>query len=227
MKRIILWLTIITLLIGGIINASASDENDSFYGVWIASDQERNSTEALVSDLKDKGIDVSFVYSSDWENLASESCFYVTMGKYETQSEAEEQLPLAYEAGYADAYVRYTGPRISHRLYYLLFGVDPLTVQSSQIILNNVRVEDLSGEYIGDMTLFVDENTMFDETCGLEYFGHYREGDTPLSWFQYNMELIDNNPDDYWAAGPALLGVFEVSITGSHIDRFYGSYWWD
>jgi hypothetical protein len=90
-----------------------------------------------------------------------------------------------------------------------------------------VRVEDLSGEYIGDMTLFVDENTMFDETCGLEYFGHYREGDTPLSWFQYNMELIDNNPDDYWAAGPALLGVFEVSITGSHIDRFYGSYWWD
>ena len=27
--------------------------------------------------------------------------------------------------------------------------------------------------------------------------------------------------------GPALKGVFEVSITGDHIDKFYGSYWWD
>ena len=36
MKRIVLWLTIIMLLIGGIISAFASDEIDSFYGVWIA-----------------------------------------------------------------------------------------------------------------------------------------------------------------------------------------------
>lgn len=229
MKSIILWLTIIMLLAGSIISASASDEVDSFYGVWIASDQEKSNAEALVSGLKDKKFDAAFVYSSDWANLASESCFCVTMGKYETQSEAEKQLPLAYEAGYADAHVRYTGPRISHRLYYYLFGIgaDDLTVQSSQIVLHNVRTEDLSGEYIGDMTLIVDEDTIFDEKCEMMYFGHYREGDTPLSWFQYNMEMLNINPEEFWPANSALLGVFEVSVTGSHIDRFFGSYWWD
>lgn len=229
MKRIILWLIIIALFIGNMISASASNDNDGFYGVWIASVQERNVAEALVSDLKDKGIDTCFVYSSDWENLASESCFYVTMGKYETQSKAEEQLPLAIEAGYAEAYVGYTGPRISQRLYYFLFGVgeDDLTVQSSQIILHNVRAEDLAGEYIGNITLIVDEDTIFDASCELKYFGHYREGDTPLSWFQHNKEIINNNPNNYLVVGPALLGVFEVSVTGSHIDRFFGSYWWD
>jgi hypothetical protein len=90
-----------------------------------------------------------------------------------------------------------------------------------------VRAEDLAGEYIGNITLIVDEDTIFDASCELKYFGHYREGDTPLSWFQHNKEIINNNPNNYLVVGPALLGVFEVSVTGSHIDRFFGSYWWD
>ena len=48
-----------------------------------------------------------------------------------------------------------------------------------------------------------------------------------LRGLKYNMELMQSDPDLYAASGPALLGVFEVSVTGSHIDRFYGSYWWD
>ena len=31
----------------------------------------------------------------------------------------------------------------------------------------------------------------------------------------------------YMEKGPALKGVFEVGITGNHVDAFYGSYWWD
>ena len=24
-----------------------------------------------------------------------------------------------------------------------------------------------------------------------------------------------------------LMGVFDIDVTGNHIDRFYGAYWWD
>ena len=75
------------------------------------------------------------------------------------------------------------------------------------------------------MTLIVDEDTIFADSCDLEYFDNYREGDTPLSWFQYNMELIDSDPS--LIPPYPLVGEFEVSVTGDHIDSFYGCYWWD
>lgn len=201
--------------------ADLGQSDNAFYGVWIAACQEKNEAEALVSELNG----ASYVFSPDWENLGQEFGFRVTMGRYETQAEAEKQLPDVKEAGYADAYVEYTGPRLGHRLYYILFDVDEVTVQPSQVLIPIDRVDDLSGEYTEPMTLIVDEDTVFADSCDLEYFDNYREGDTPLSWFQHNMELIDSDPS--LIPPYPLVGEFEVSVTGDHIDSFYGCYWWD
>ena len=38
---------------------------------------------------------------------------------------------------------------------------------------------------------------------------------------------MEEDPDGYSTNGMPLTGVFEVGINGSHIDRFFGSYWWD
>ena len=56
------------------------------------------------------------------------------------------------------------------------------------------RVDDPSGEYAVPMTLIVDGDTVFADSCDLEYFDNYREGDTPLSWFQHHLELMDSDP---------------------------------
>ena len=61
----------------------------------------------------------------------------------------------------------------------------------------------------------------------MEYFEYYEEGDTPLSWFNKVNELRETDIDSYTSMGPALVGVFEVSISGDHIERIYGIYWWD
>lgn len=126
-----------------------------------------------------------------------------------------------------DATESYPGPGVGHRLYYYQFRTEELEVQPSQIILHDVKVEDLSGIYTGKMTLVVDEDTLFDESCDLEFFDNYRENDTPLTWFRHNIELMNSDPDQYMSPYLPLLGVFEVSVTGTHIDRYYGCYWWD
>ena len=73
----------------------------------------------------------------------------------------------------------------------------------------------------------MDEHTGFDPSGETEVFGYYEEGDTPLSWFKHNDELLQNDPDAYAMYGPAFDGVFDVIVTGNHIDAFLGSYWWD
>ena len=73
------------------------------------------------------------------------------------------------------------------------------------------------------MDLVIDTDTVFDESCETAFFDGYQEGDTPLEWIHHARELEDKEPD----RGPLLLGVYEVSLTGNHVDRYYGAYWWD
>ena len=75
----------------------------------------------------------------------------------------------------------------------------------------------------GAVSLIVDKDTVFDESANMDFFGNYEEGDTVLQWFNKNRgENIGENGDI-----PALVGIFDVGVMGNHIDRFYGSYWWD
>ena len=78
-----------------------------------------------------------------------------------------------------------------------------------------------------EMTLIIDEETEFDPSCNMSFFGNYEEGQSVLEWFLKNEELAQTDYDSYADKGPALIGIFDVTVTGDHIDRFYGSYWWD
>jgi hypothetical protein len=61
----------------------------------------------------------------------------------------------------------------------------------------------------------------------MQFFGNYEDGDTVVEWYKKNLELYRKDPNGYSAEGMPLQGVFDVDCTGDHIDRFYGSYWWD
>ncbi len=202
-------------------------KEDPFYGVWVKAYKDRDDADAIVEKLSDKGYDASSVYAPDWEKLSKEPYYCVTAGKCETKQEADKLLKKVKADGYKDAYVKYSGERIGNRIYYYCYSEEDIDFSRSKVVLNDVQVESLSGEDLGEMTLIVDRDTEFDESCDMENFGNYKKGNSVLKWFNNNDKLMKSDPDEYMSEGPALQGVFEVSITGDHIDKFYGSYWWD
>ena len=208
-------------------NNYTGEEIEPFYGLWIGAFKDKDAAEKLVSKLKDQGLDAYYIYSPEWENLSKEPNYCVTIGESGSEPEAQAYIPDAAKAGYKDAYVKYTGDRLSHRIYYYLYSEETIDISPDEVILNNVQIEDLSGGESMETTLIVDKNTVFDKTCDMQFFGNYRQGDTVLDWFNYNKELMDTDIDKYMEMGPALKGVFEVSVTGNHVDSFYGCYWWD
>ena len=192
----------------------ASDE--PFYGVWVGSSAERQESLDLAKDLSDKGLDAYCIYTPEWENLNRDSYWCVTVGKSATKDRAEELIADVEQAGYKGAYVKYTGERLSHRIYYYLYSPSDAAITPSKVTLEDVTTVELSGteEDEGPMTLIVDADTVFDKTCDMQYFPGYKEGQSPLEWFNST-------------SGEDLMGVFEVSIEGNHVESFYGSYWWD
>lgn len=69
------------------------------------------------------------------------------------------------------------------------------------------------------VTLVLDEKTeLVNPAVDEGYFPMYQEGDTAFQW--YRRLYLDENP-------MSPLGVFPVDVTGNHIDRIYGSFWWD
>lgn len=192
----------------------ASDE--PFYGVWVGSSAERQESVDLAKDLNDKGLDAYCIYTPEWENLNRDSYWCVTVGKSATEDRAKELIADVENAGYKGAYVKYTGNRLSHRIYYYLYAPSDAVVTPSKVTLEDVTTVELSGteEDEGPMTLIVDPDTVFDKTCDMQSFPGYKEGQSPLEWFNSAPETD-------------LMGVFEVSIEGNHVESFYGSYWWD
>ena len=192
----------------------ASDE--PFYGLWVGSSTERQESLDLVKDLKDKGLDAYCIYTPEWENLNRDSYWCVTVGKSASKERAEELIADVEQAGYKGAYVKYTGERLGHRIYYYVYAPSDVVVTPSKVTLEDVTTVELSGseEDEGPMTLIVDSDTVFDKTCDMQYFPGYKEGQSPLEWYNSASETD-------------LMGVFEVSIEGNHVESFYGSYWWD
>ena len=211
----------------GNITVDVGKPMDPFYGVWVGSLKDREKAVELTDKLKEKGFDPEYVYSPEWNNLNPEPYYCVTADKCFTKDAADVILEEAKKAGFKDAYVKYTGDRREHRVYYVVYDESKLEISPDEVIINDVQIEELSGGAGETATLIVDKDTVFDKTCDTGFFGNYKDGDSPLGWFNNNRELMDKDIDKYMAGGPALKGVFEVSITGNHVDRFYGSYWWD
>lgn len=203
--------------------ASTISEQESFFGLWVGAYKEREDAEKLVTQLEDKGLPASYVYSCDWENLNKDPYYCVTIGRSGSEPEAQAYIEDAKQAGYPKAYVKYTGEKLGHRVNFMVFDESKIDISFSKAVLKDVTLDDLSGDNTGEVTLIVDKDTVFDESCDLNDFVFYVKGDTPIDWFNNASKHEDEHPDD----GPAFLGGYEVSITGNHIDRFYSSYWWD
>lgn len=203
------------------------DVNEGFYGVWVSAFADNEDADKLKSELDDKGFDAIVLLSSEWSQMNSKPFYCVSAGRCSSESEAEGLLENVKSEGYKDAYVKYTGERLNNRVYYTCSSLDDVTVSDSKVVLEDFDISDPSLGIDYTMTLIIDDKTEFDKSCETEFFANYEENDTPLEWYKRNYDYSKNDPDKYMESGPALIGVFEVSITDGHIDRFYGSYWWD
>ena len=201
---------------------------DEFYGVWLSAFEESDDAVELVEKLEKDGFDAIYVYSPEWKNLSSKPYYCVTAGICDTQADADSLLAKVKDAGYKDAYVKSTGARLEQRIYYTVYSEDDTyEFQNDRVIVKAVNVTGVGFEELPDMRLVVDSDTVFADSCETQFFGNYEDGDSPLKWFIRNKELLDADYDSYSIGGPALIGIFEVSFTGDHIDKFYGSYWLD
>ena len=80
-----------------------------FWGVWIGASKDSGEAESLARAAQAKGLPADVTQTTDWDNLNTEPWFVITVGRSSTQEEAESLLTQAKAAGYADAYVKYSG----------------------------------------------------------------------------------------------------------------------
>ncbi len=194
---------------------------EPFYGVWAGAFFDRGDAWDLLYELTQKGFNASIVFAPDWENLSPKEVFCVTADRCADEDTAKSLLDDVKAAGYKDAYVKASGKRTGVRINYTLYSLDPLDVTDDMVVLHGVQVDDFSGEEPLTMDLYVDKNTGFDKSCDMQFFNNYTKGDTALDWIKKNYN--SDSDVDYMN----LIGVFDVAITDSHIDRYYGCYWWD
>ena len=208
---------------------------DGFYGIWISAQKDEEAAVKTAEKLFEVGFESFMAYSPEWENLNSDPYYCVSAGRYDSEAEAEADLAKVQAAGYKDAYVKHSGKRKFTTVTYICYGSNEMEVSSDKVIIKDIGISETKTWYPGFdedqnsylMTLTIDKDTVFDKTCDTQYFGNYKDGDTPLDWFKRSYDLMQDDPDEYSAHGMALSGVFEVGISGDHIDRYFGSYWWD
>ena len=87
-------------------------DKEPFYGLWVDAFKEESDAKALVAKLEDKGLPASYVYSCDWENLNKEPYYCVTVGRSVLEFEARAYMDDVKAAGYASAYIKYSGDHI-------------------------------------------------------------------------------------------------------------------
>lgn len=94
--------------------SSASDgeahETTPFWGVWVGAARDREGTASFVSNLESAGFSSRVELTTDWENLNSEAWYAVTAGPCALEEAANELLVEVREAGFSDAYVKFSGP---------------------------------------------------------------------------------------------------------------------
>ncbi|MCR4892034.1 MAG: hypothetical protein K5989_07650 [Lachnospiraceae bacterium] len=211
-------------------DAQITDNYGPFYGVWVAAITDRDEAESLREELKEQWADASVLYAPDWDGLGQKPYYCVTAGRCRDEEEAETLVEDVKKAGYGDAYVKYSGQRATKTVLYTVHGDAGYEYDKAgdRVLLRDVLVDDLNDGETTTMTLFIDGNTLFDESCNMESFGNYQKGHSPLQWVLYNMDLAQKDPDRYMKEGPALVGVFQATLgENNHIDGLFGSYWWD
>ena len=205
-------------------DVSVAEYNDvmiePFYGVWTAALKDLEPLKEEKDILIEAGFDQArIVYAPEWENLTDKPYYCLTAGTCSSNEEAQKLLNEVKAAGHEDAYVKYSGERTSSKVFITVYNESTMEVLSDKVIFHDVQVNDTSYESNMEMTLIVDGETAFDPTCDMQPFDNYTEGESPLSWIRDNYGKDDGSL--------TLMGVFEVSLSGNHVDRYFGCYWWD
>lgn len=92
--------------------ASTTDGPDPFYGVWCYSSKDMDVAQSKADELSRHGLDGNVYISNEWSNLNKERWYCVSAGKSLTEADAEKVLDAVRNAGYSDAYIRYSGEYI-------------------------------------------------------------------------------------------------------------------
>lgn len=193
--------------------------NTPFYGIWIQASQNYEEIEKTRAEMEAQSIDARLMLTSDWENLNSEKWYVITAGIYETEDAAKEMLPVIQNY-YPDAYVKYSGNyrgSNTSQIDITIYNIDQL-----QVMDNYILVSAIVAGFDRDVHLIIDGNTIFDDDCEMEYFGHYENGMSVIDWFRATYQIRINDSSDM-----SIIGVYNIDITDNHINKINGIYWWD
>ena len=89
--------------------AAAETQRSTFYGVWCFASKDQNEAQKIANRMNELGLNGTVYISSDWSNLNQEKWYCVSAGSCHSESEAEAVLPKAINAGFTDAYIKYSG----------------------------------------------------------------------------------------------------------------------
>ena len=96
----------------GDLSGDESPAKEPFYGVWVSASKDYDEAQAMADELGGAGFAGSVFVTTDWDNLNSERWYVVTAGCAKTESEAQSLCERVRNAGYSDAYVKYSGDYI-------------------------------------------------------------------------------------------------------------------
>ncbi len=94
------------------VDTAKTGSYEPFYGVWIGASKDRAEAEALAQEAQSKGLRAEVQLSSEWSNLNPEPWYVVTAGHPLTELNANTVFVHAVDAGYKDAYIKYSGEHL-------------------------------------------------------------------------------------------------------------------
>jgi len=88
---------------------NTTDKTTPFYGVWCFGSKSEDEAIEFANQMKEKGFNAKVLATTDWDNLNSELYYVVTADYCETEDSANQLLEEVQNAGYTDAYIKYSG----------------------------------------------------------------------------------------------------------------------
>ena len=114
------------------------------------------------------------------------------------------------------------------RYYLFITSMEQITEQDgSYMITCNIQGRDKPWSFT------VDADTDFSADCETVSFSGYRAGESGYEWYRRAYETLsaEDFDEDYDGGSEftmtALVGIFEIQASGSHVDELCGCYWWD
>lgn len=88
---------------------AGANTTSPFWGVWIGASKDAGEAQAIADEAKAAGLPGLVFFTTDWDNLNSEPWYVISVGASASESEAYALRDRAVNAGYGDAYVKYSG----------------------------------------------------------------------------------------------------------------------